>query len=127
VFNETLKAIMDVKYVAPMGIVDYCVLVLMGLVGLVVLQLLYKLLKKLFLKWQSRVDRSYNVFDRPELNAMEKQALKGWKFSIPPPMQKKSGIEHTILEKNGDHEVIVEFKHTKEDGIKIFKTAGIIP
>jgi hypothetical protein len=80
VFNETLKAIMDVKYKIPMGIVDYCILVLLGLVGIVALQMICRLLNKLYLKYQSRVDRSYNVFDRPELSSMEKQSLKSWKF-----------------------------------------------
>jgi len=45
--------------------------------------ILYRIGKKMFLKYQAGRDRSYNVFDKAELSENEKDALNKWQFDIP--------------------------------------------
>jgi hypothetical protein len=55
-------------------------LVLLANVGLVVLFIIYRVLRRLFLRWQATKDRSYNVFDRVQLSRLEKLLMKRWQF-----------------------------------------------
>ena len=79
--------IMDTKYTPPLTMFDYAALGMLGLVGLFLLKLLCSLMRKVYLKYQARKDRSYNTFDKPDLNQMEKQAMKTWKFDLPPELE----------------------------------------
>jgi len=92
-------------------------------VALVLLYFMYKLLRKAFITWQARKDRTYNVFDRPELSAREKFTMRGWKFQIPSALSEL--VHEKVIEEHNDHEVQLHFK--KSDSISIVKTNNAIP
>lgn len=60
---------------------------ILGVILLIALYFLYKLLRKMWLKYQANRDRSYNVFDKAEFTAQEKINLKKWAFTIPKTMK----------------------------------------
>jgi len=47
------------------------------------LYLVFKVIKRIWLGYQAKKDRSYNVFDKAELSVTEKKNMKSWEFNIP--------------------------------------------
>jgi hypothetical protein len=78
-----------------------------AIVALVSAFYLYRYLRRKWLDYQANKDRSYNVFDKAELNSAEKTNLKKWNFEVPPGMEEK--IKVKILEDERDHEIEVVF------------------
>jgi len=55
----------------------------LSMMAIVSVYLAYRIIKAVWLKYQASIDRSYNVFDKAELNSTEKANLKKWFFTIP--------------------------------------------
>ena len=58
----------------------------LGLGVILVLVLLYlfcKFLRNCWMSYWANKDRSYNTFDKAELNSAEKMHMKQWEFAIP--------------------------------------------
>ena len=85
-FNETLAEIYDKKYKRPVSVRDNTGMFMGVITSIVLFILLIKLVRKLWLKYQSTKDRSYNVFDKADLNSEERVNLRRWKFTIPETM-----------------------------------------
>lgn len=60
------------------------------------------------MNYQANKDRSYNTFDKVELNSAEKMHMKQWAFLIPENVE--SAVEQQIIEEGQDHFINLEFK-----------------
>ena len=95
------------NYFQPMTIWTKISLGLAGIACLVGLIFLIKYLKRKWLDYQSNKDRSYNVFDKAELDASEIANLQKWNFTVPERLQ--NVVNSEIIESKNDSEIVVKF------------------
>ena len=50
---------------------------------------LYKIAHRLWISYQSKRDRSYNVFDKAELTPAERKNMLRWEFALTPELATK--------------------------------------
>ena len=77
------------------------------------------------MSYQANKDRSYNTFDKAELNSAEKMHMNMWKFDIPEEI--KDLVEERIIEVGNDHEIQIDFKEEMKGRIVLLKSAIPIP
>ncbi len=67
------------------------------------------LIKKLYLRWEARKDRSYNVFDKAELSGGEKRSARNWDFAIPATIA--DIVSQEYKDDGNDIETVIHFQH----------------
>ena len=75
------------------------------------------------MSYQANKDRSYNTFDKAELNSAEKMHMKQWAFIIPEELE--GSADQRIIEQGNDHEIQIDFK--EKGKILLLKSAIPIP
>eukprot|EP00347_Sterkiella_histriomuscorum_P003818 403362821 len=123
VFNYTLAEIYNTKYRPPMSIWTKISIYMGLMVGIVAAVFLIKYLRKRWLDYQANKDRSYNVFDKAELNNTEKGNMKKWNFAVPVRMQDK--VQVNVKQDDRDHEIEVNF--SQQNQIYLIKSTIAIP
>ena len=78
-----------------------------AMLGIIFVIQIIRWLKKKWLDYQNNKDRTYNVFDKAELSALEIQEMKKWGFVIPDRL--KQTLNHEVKMQGNDHEIILTF------------------
>jgi len=61
----------------------------------------------MYLRWEARKDRSYNVFDKADLSNAEKRACRAWDFVIPKTIAAQ--VTQDYRDNGNDIELVVTF------------------
>lgn len=79
-----------------------------GIASIVGFYFLCRYLRRKWLDYQSNKDRSYNVFDKAELDSSEIANLSKWNFTVPEKL--KGLVESKVIASKNDSEICVTFE-----------------